>query len=137
MNRGFIEIPKHELPIRINSGNYYCSAKHLHGSGCCSVVCASRRSCQLCRLRDSLPASPVAPPSGFGISADEVVRHCSEWVQATNLPVNTDFEDGYSRTIDGLVGRVAPRYRCIGPGQLHVLFIAAGLSFGINAIRRA
>ncbi|HEU0230806.1 MAG TPA: isocitrate lyase/phosphoenolpyruvate mutase family protein [Burkholderiaceae bacterium] len=36
------------------------------------------------------------------IPVDEVVRHCGELVRATGLPVNADFEDGYSSTIDGL-----------------------------------
>lgn len=40
------------------------------------------------------------------IPVDEVVRYCGELVQATSLPVNADFEDGYSPTIDGLIANV-------------------------------
>ena len=41
-----------------------------------------------------------------GIPVDEVVRHCGELVRATGLPVNADFEDGYSRTVDGMKANV-------------------------------
>lgn len=41
-----------------------------------------------------------------GIPVEEVVRYCQELVQATSLPVNADFEDGYSPTIDGLTANV-------------------------------
>lgn len=40
------------------------------------------------------------------IPVDEVVRYCGELVRATSLPVNADFEDGYSPTIDGLTANV-------------------------------
>jgi 2-methylisocitrate lyase-like PEP mutase family enzyme len=47
------------------------------------------------------------------IGVDEVLRHCSELVQATHLPVNVDFEDGYANTIDELQGNVQ---RCVRTG---------------------
>lgn len=40
------------------------------------------------------------------VAVEDVVRHCGELVRATGLPVNADFEDGYSRTIDGLKANV-------------------------------
>ena len=33
---------------------------------------------------------------------DEVLAHCRQIVEATDLPVNADFEDGHARDIDGL-----------------------------------
>lgn len=36
------------------------------------------------------------------IPVEEVVRHCREIVEATDLPVNADFEDGYARSLEGL-----------------------------------
>jgi 2-methylisocitrate lyase-like PEP mutase family enzyme len=47
------------------------------------------------------------------VSVDEVVRHCEELVHATGLPVNADFEDGYSPTIEGLKANVR---QCVQAG---------------------
>jgi 2-methylisocitrate lyase-like PEP mutase family enzyme len=47
------------------------------------------------------------------IGVDDVLRHCSELVQATQLPVNVDFEDGYANTIDELKDNVQ---RCVRTG---------------------
>jgi 2-methylisocitrate lyase-like PEP mutase family enzyme len=42
-----------------------------------------------------------------------VLAHCRDLVEATSLPVNADFEDGHSDTIDGLKKNVRA---CIGTG---------------------
>ncbi len=47
------------------------------------------------------------------IGVDGVLRHCTELVQATQLPVNVDFEDGYSSTLEGLRENVQ---RCVLTG---------------------
>jgi 2-methylisocitrate lyase-like PEP mutase family enzyme len=47
------------------------------------------------------------------VSADEVIHHCSELVNTTSLPVNADFEDGYSSTIEGLKANVR---KCVQAG---------------------
>ncbi|WP_345797909.1 isocitrate lyase/phosphoenolpyruvate mutase family protein [Castellaniella sp. MT123] len=47
------------------------------------------------------------------IGVDEVLRHCTELVQATQLPVNVDFEDGYASTLEGLRENVQ---RCVLTG---------------------
>jgi 2-methylisocitrate lyase-like PEP mutase family enzyme len=47
------------------------------------------------------------------IGVDEVLRHCSELVQATRLPVNVDFEDGYASTIENLMDNVQ---KCVRTG---------------------
>lgn len=47
------------------------------------------------------------------VSVDEVIHHCSELVNATSLPVNADFEDGYSSTIEGLKANVR---KCVQAG---------------------
>ncbi|MGH8182947.1 MAG: isocitrate lyase/PEP mutase family protein [Rhodanobacteraceae bacterium] len=44
---------------------------------------------------------------------DMVLAYCREIVEATDLPVNADFEDGHSPTIDGLKQNVR---RCIETG---------------------
>ncbi|MGH8124466.1 MAG: isocitrate lyase/PEP mutase family protein [Rhodanobacteraceae bacterium] len=44
---------------------------------------------------------------------DEVLTHCREIVEATDLPVNADFEDGHAQDIDGLKNNVR---RCVGTG---------------------
>lgn len=47
------------------------------------------------------------------IGVDEVLRHCTELVQAAQLPVNVDFEDGYASTLEGLRENVQ---RCVLTG---------------------
>ena len=47
------------------------------------------------------------------MSLDEVLAHCREIVEATDLPVNADFEDGHARDLDGLKKNVR---RCIETG---------------------
>lgn len=47
------------------------------------------------------------------IGVDDVLRHCSELVQATQLPVNVDFEDGYASTIGAMKDNVQ---RCVRTG---------------------
>ncbi|HXE66321.1 MAG TPA: isocitrate lyase/phosphoenolpyruvate mutase family protein, partial [Rhodanobacteraceae bacterium] len=44
---------------------------------------------------------------------EAVLAHCREIVDATELPVNADFEDGHARDIDGLKNNVR---RCIETG---------------------
>src|SRR5699024_1107661 len=60
--------------------------------------------------------------SGFAFSrghgdgdmgVDDVLQHCHELVQATNLPVNADFEDGHARDIPTLKENVR---RCVATG---------------------
>ena len=44
---------------------------------------------------------------------EEVLAHCREIVEATELPVNADFEDGHACDLDGLKKNVR---RCIDTG---------------------
>jgi 2-methylisocitrate lyase-like PEP mutase family enzyme len=44
---------------------------------------------------------------------EAVLAHCREIVEATDLPVNADFEDGHARDIDGLKKNVR---RCVETG---------------------
>lgn len=44
---------------------------------------------------------------------DAVLAHCREIVEATDLPINADFEDGHASDIDGLTKNVR---RCIDTG---------------------
>lgn len=44
---------------------------------------------------------------------EKVLAHCREIVEATELPVNVDFEDGHSRDLDGVKHNVR---RCIETG---------------------
>ncbi len=47
------------------------------------------------------------------IGVDEVLAHLRELVEATDLPVNADFESGYARDLDGLAVNVR---RCVDTG---------------------
>ncbi len=47
------------------------------------------------------------------MDVEAVLSHCREIVEATELPVNADFEDGHARDIDGLKKNVA---RCVDTG---------------------
>ncbi len=47
------------------------------------------------------------------VGVDEVLAHLRELVEATELPVNADFEDGHARDLDGLAANVR---RCIDTG---------------------
>ncbi|HEY9111321.1 MAG TPA: isocitrate lyase/phosphoenolpyruvate mutase family protein [Rhodanobacteraceae bacterium] len=47
------------------------------------------------------------------VDVDTVLAHCREIVEATDLPVNADFEDGHARDIDGLTKNVR---RCVETG---------------------
>ncbi len=47
------------------------------------------------------------------MDVEAVLEHCREIVEATNLAVNADFEDGHARDLDGLKKNVR---RCIGTG---------------------
>lgn len=47
------------------------------------------------------------------MDVEAVLAHCREIVEATELPVNADFEDGHARDIDGLKKNVA---RCVDTG---------------------
>jgi 2-methylisocitrate lyase-like PEP mutase family enzyme len=47
------------------------------------------------------------------MDVEAVLTHCREIVEATDLPVNADFEDGHARDIDGLKKNVA---RCVETG---------------------
>ncbi|WIG56302.1 MAG: putative carboxyvinyl-carboxyphosphonate phosphorylmutase [Rhodanobacteraceae bacterium] len=47
------------------------------------------------------------------MDVEAVLAHCREIVEATELPVNADFEDGHARDIDGLKKNVR---RCIETG---------------------
>ena len=47
------------------------------------------------------------------MDVEAVLAHCREIVEATDLPVNADFEDGHSPTIDGLTKHVT---RCVATG---------------------
>ena len=51
------------------------------------------------------------PDNAMGL--DEVLAHCREIVEATDLPVNADFEDGHARDLEGLKKNVR---RCIETG---------------------
>jgi 2-methylisocitrate lyase-like PEP mutase family enzyme len=47
------------------------------------------------------------------MDVEAVLAHCREIVEASELPVNADFEDGHARDIDGLTKNVR---RCIDTG---------------------
>jgi 2-methylisocitrate lyase-like PEP mutase family enzyme len=47
------------------------------------------------------------------MDVDTVLAHCREIVEATDLPVNADFEDGHARDLDGLMDNVR---RCVEAG---------------------
>lgn len=47
------------------------------------------------------------------MDVEAVLAHCREIVEATELPVNADFEDGHARDIDGLKKNVT---RCVETG---------------------
>lgn len=47
------------------------------------------------------------------VPVDEVLQHCHELVQATSLPVNVDFEDGYADDLATLADNVK---RCVATG---------------------
>ena len=47
------------------------------------------------------------------MDVEAVLAHCREIVEATELPVNADFEDGHARDIDGLKKNVT---RCVDTG---------------------
>ena len=47
------------------------------------------------------------------MDVEAVLAHCREIVEATELPVNADFEDGHARDIDGLKKNVR---RCVETG---------------------
>lgn len=47
------------------------------------------------------------------VPVDEVLQHCSELVQASALPVNVDFEDGYAADLATLEDNVK---RCVATG---------------------
>ncbi|MGH8116144.1 MAG: isocitrate lyase/PEP mutase family protein, partial [Rhodanobacteraceae bacterium] len=47
------------------------------------------------------------------IVVDEVLQHLRELVEATELPVNADFENGHAEDLDGLAGNVQ---RCVETG---------------------
>ncbi|HET8553453.1 MAG TPA: isocitrate lyase/phosphoenolpyruvate mutase family protein [Rhodanobacteraceae bacterium] len=47
------------------------------------------------------------------IGVDEVLAHLRDLVEATDLPVNADFESGYARDLDGLATNVR---RCVDTG---------------------
>lgn len=51
------------------------------------------------------------PDGGLGV--DAVLAHCREIVEATPLPVNADFEDGYAADLAGLADNVR---RCVETG---------------------
>lgn len=55
--------------------------------------------------------SRAHPDNAMDIEA--VLAHCREIVEATDLPVNADFEDGHARDIDGLKNNVR---RCVETG---------------------
>ena len=44
--------------------------------------------------------------SDEGIDRDLVLQHCQEIAHATGLPVNADFQNGYSETAEGVAGSV-------------------------------
>ncbi len=48
-----------------------------------------------------------------GVGVDEVLRHYRELVDATDLPVNADFEDGHADSLDDLATNVR---RCVDTG---------------------
>lgn len=70
------------------------------------------------------------------VSVDEVVRHCEELVHATGLPVNADFEDGYSPTIEGLKANVR---QCVqaGVSALSIEDSVAGDGAGLYGLDEA
>lgn len=47
------------------------------------------------------------------VDVDTVLAHCREIVEATDLPVNADFEDGHARDLEGLRENVR---RCVETG---------------------
>jgi 2-methylisocitrate lyase-like PEP mutase family enzyme len=51
--------------------------------------------------------------SDNAMDVEAVLAHCREIVEASDLPVNADFEDGHARDIDGLKKNVT---RCVGTG---------------------
>ena len=62
--------------------------------------------------------SRACPDSPLALQVGDVLRHVKEIVGATALPVNVDFQSGYSDNVDGVFANVAS---CVRAG-------AAGLS---------
>jgi 2-methylisocitrate lyase-like PEP mutase family enzyme len=53
------------------------------------------------------------PDSPDALGVDEVIAHVAEIVAAVDLPVNADFQAGYSRRVEGVAANVA---RCVDTG---------------------
>jgi 2-methylisocitrate lyase-like PEP mutase family enzyme len=95
--------------------------RKLHESGC--FVIPNPWDTGSARLLQHLGFKALATTSsGFAWSRgrpdnamdlDAVLAHCREIVEATDLPVNADFEDGHARDLDGLKKNVR---RCIETG---------------------
>ncbi|HEY3521886.1 MAG TPA: isocitrate lyase/phosphoenolpyruvate mutase family protein [Rhodanobacteraceae bacterium] len=95
--------------------------RKLHESGC--FLIANPWNAGSARALEKLGFKALATTSsGFAwsrghpdnaMALDEVLAHCREIVEATDLPVNADFEDGHAHDIDGLRKNVR---RCIETG---------------------
>ncbi|HEX5354140.1 MAG TPA: isocitrate lyase/phosphoenolpyruvate mutase family protein [Rhodanobacteraceae bacterium] len=95
--------------------------RKLHGSGCFLIpnpwdAGSARALAQLGFMALATTSSGFAwsrahPDNSMDVEA--VLAHCREIVEATDLPVNADFEDGHARDLDGLRKNVR---RCVETG---------------------
>jgi len=61
-------------------------------------------------------SSGMAHAQGFadgGLTRDAVLAHCRELAEATDVPLNADFEDGFADDLDGVADSVT---RCVATG---------------------
>lgn len=97
--------------------------RSLHQEGCFVIPNPWDRgsACYLARLGFRALATTSAgfgfsrglPDSPGALTRDAVIAHVADIVSATNLPVNADFQSGYSLTADGVAESVR---RCVGAG---------------------
>jgi 2-methylisocitrate lyase-like PEP mutase family enzyme len=95
----------------------------LHKGGCFVIPNPWDRgsACYLARLGFHALATTSAgfgfsrglPDSADTLTRDEVIAHVADIVSATTLPVNADFQSGYSATAAGVAESVR---RCVGAG---------------------
>lgn len=90
------------------------SAKYLHQIGFKAVATTSAGFAFSCGLADG------------AVGRDLMLTHIREIAEATELPVNADFENGYAHTADGVAESVR---LCVGTG-------VAGLSIEDNSGRK-
>lgn len=114
--------PKRHLPMTDSrTAARRAAFRKLHESGCFLIPnpwdVGSARALEvlgfkaLATTSSGFAWSRARPDNAMDVEA--VLAHCREIVEATNLPVNADFEDGHARDIDGLKRNVT---RCIATG---------------------